>query len=71
MCLEVAKKVIAIYFSAGDSDKAPYTYDGRAYYKVENTTSLMPLEMFEERIKMGILRSLVGRKRLVHHSIPG
>lgn len=58
------KKVIAIYFSAGDSDKAPYTYDGRAYYKVENTTSLMPLEMFEERIKNGNPKKFSWEKKI-------
>ena len=47
------KKVIAIWFPAAGPAKAPYTYDGRPYYKVENTTSQMPLEMFEERIKIG------------------
>ena len=47
------KKVIAIWFPAGGAGKAPYTYDGRPYYKIENTTSQMPMEMFEERIKFG------------------
>lgn len=47
------KKVIAIWFPAGGPTKAPYTYDGRPYYKIENTTAPMPLEMFEERIKIG------------------
>ena len=31
---------------------APYTYDSRPYYKVENTTSVMPREMFDERIRL-------------------
>ena len=31
---------------------APYTYDNRPYYNVENTTSIMPREMFEEHIRL-------------------
>ena len=36
------KKVVAIYFPDRGRYETPYTYDGRAYYKVENTTALMP-----------------------------
>lgn len=46
------KLVIAIYFPAPIYDRTPYTYDGRPYYKVENTTMPMPREMFDERIRL-------------------
>ena len=46
------KKVIAIWFPAPVGYTAPYTYDNRPYYKVENTTSVMPRDMFEERIRL-------------------
>lgn len=46
------QKVIAIWFPAPVGFAAPYTYDNRPYYKVENTTSIMPREMFEERIRL-------------------
>ena len=36
------KKVIAIYFDPAEYSDVPYSYDGRPYYKVENTTTLMP-----------------------------
>ena len=45
------KKIIAIWFPGSDS-RGAYVFDGRPYYKVENTTSQMPLEMFEERIRV-------------------
>ncbi len=44
--------VIAIYFDPTTFTSAPYTYDGRAYYKLESTTSLMPRQMYEERLRM-------------------
>ena len=44
------QKVIAIWFPAPVGYVAPYTYDGRPYYKVENITKPMPREMFDERI---------------------
>lgn len=44
--------VIAIYFDPTTFTCAPYTYDGRAYYKLESTTSLMPRQMYEERLRM-------------------
>ena len=47
------RQEIAIWFPAAGPAKAHYTYDGRPYFKVENTTTQMPLEMFEERIKIG------------------
>lgn len=46
------QKVIAIWFPAPVPFTAPYTYDGRPYYKVENTTKLMPRDMFDERIRL-------------------
>ena len=46
------QKVIAIWFPAPMPFTAPYTYDGRPYYKVENTTKPMPREMFDERIRL-------------------
>lgn len=46
------KFVIAIHFKAPKAFEAPYTYDGRPWYKVENTTAQMPREMFDERIRL-------------------
>ena len=46
------QKVIAVWFPAPVGLAAPFTYDNRPYYKVENTTSIMPREMFEERIRL-------------------
>lgn len=43
--------VIGIYCDAAKFGDAPYTYDGRAYFKVESTTQLMPRSMFEERLR--------------------
>ena len=43
--------VIGIYAEPTKFGEAPYTYDGRAYYKVESTTALMPRSMFEERLR--------------------
>lgn len=43
--------VIGIHAEAAQFGDAPYTYDGRAYYKVESTTKLMPRSMFEERLR--------------------
>ena len=40
-----------IHCDASKFGDAPYTYDGRAYYKVESTTVLMPRSMFEERLR--------------------
>ena len=45
-------QVIAIKFPAPSAFSAPYTYDSRPYYKVENTTSIMPRELFEERLRL-------------------
>ncbi len=46
------KMVIAIYFPAPIYDRTPYTYDGKPYFRVENTTMPMPREMFDERIRL-------------------
>ena len=43
--------VIAMYFNPPAPMQAPYTFDSRPYYKVENTTAIMPREMFEARIR--------------------
>ncbi len=43
--------VIAIHCEPTKFADAPYTYDGRAYYKVESTTAQMPRSMFEERLR--------------------
>ena len=45
-------QVIAIYFDPTTFTNAPYTYDGRAYYKLESTTALMPRQMYEERLRL-------------------
>lgn len=44
--------VIAIYFDSNNFRNGPYSYDGRAFYKVESTTALMPRPMYEERLKL-------------------
>ena len=46
-----AKYIIAIWFPKPKPFSAPYTYDGRPFYKVENTTMLMPRDIFDERIR--------------------
>lgn len=43
--------VIGIHCDAAKFGDAPYTYDGRAYYKIESTTVQMPRSMFEERLR--------------------
>lgn len=44
--------VIAIYFDSNNFKNGPYSFDGRAFYKVESTTALMPRQMYEERLKL-------------------
>lgn len=44
--------VIAIYFDSNNFKNGPYSFDGRAFYKVESTTALMPRQMYEERLKI-------------------
>lgn len=46
------KHVIAIWFPAPVIYTPPYTYDGRPFYKVENTTMLMPRDIFDDRLRM-------------------
>ncbi|MCD8207575.1 MAG: ATP-dependent DNA helicase RecG, partial [Bacteroidales bacterium] len=40
-----------MYFEAFVAGHQPYTYRGCPYYKVESTTTRMPREMFEERVR--------------------
>ena len=44
--------MIAIYFDSNNFKNGPYSFDGRAFYKVESTTALMPRQMYEERLKL-------------------
>lgn len=44
--------VVAIYFDSNNFRNGPYSFDGRAFYKVESTTALMPRQMYEERLKI-------------------
>ena len=44
--------VVAIYFDSNNFKNGPYSFDGRAFYKVESTTALMPRQMYEERLKL-------------------
>lgn len=44
--------IIAIYFDPTSFTNAPYTYDNKAYYKLESTTSPMPQPMYEERLRL-------------------
>ena len=44
--------VIAIYFDSTNFKNGPYSFDGRAFYKVESTTAVMPRTMYEERLKL-------------------
>lgn len=44
--------VIAIYFDSNNFKNGPYSFDGRAFYKVESTTALMPRQMYEERLRL-------------------
>ena len=55
------QKIIAIWFPSPTVMAAPYTYDSRPYYKVENTTVVMPREMFDERSVLVIPKGLVGK----------
>jgi len=43
--------IIGLHCDAAKFGDAPYTYDGRPYYKVESTTVQMPRSMFEERLR--------------------
>ena len=50
--------VIGVHCDGAKFGDAPYTYDGRPYYKVESTTVLMPRSMFEERLRRSNPRDL-------------
>lgn len=43
--------VIALHFDRAVSKSGPYSFDGRAFYRVESTTSLMPRSLYEEKIR--------------------
>ena len=45
------RQLIAIHFDGSEEGHVPFTYNGRAYYKVESTTKLMPREMYDERLR--------------------
>ena len=45
------KQVVAIHFNGWKRGEAPSTYHGCPYYKVESTTSVMPREMYDERLR--------------------
>lgn len=44
--------VIAIYFDSNNFKNGPYSFDGRAFYKEDSTTVLIPRQMYEERLKL-------------------
>ncbi len=44
-------KVIAMHFDGWVWGERPHTFHGRPYYKVENTTKVMPHEMYDERVR--------------------
>lgn len=44
-------KVIAMHFDGWVWGERPHTFHGCPYYKVESTTKVMPLEMYDERIR--------------------
>jgi len=54
--IEVPEKpdfyVIAMYLKPPSPTSAPYTYDGRPYYKIENITVKMPRGLFDERVRL-------------------
>jgi ATP-dependent DNA helicase RecG len=57
--------VVAMYFDAPAPTQAPYTFDARPYYKVENTTAIMPREMFEARIRRSNPSMFAWEKRML------
>lgn len=67
--IELPKKpgfyVIALYFHSNLFAHSPYVFDGKPYYKVENTTSSMPLDMFEERIRLSNPRRFSWENRIL------
>lgn len=60
------KQVIAIYFDPKEYSDAPYTYDGRPYYKIENTTSLMPRQLYERLIRENHPEKFSWEKEICH-----
>lgn len=62
------RQVVAIWFPAPAAFTAPYTYDSRPYYKVENTTMIMPREMFDERIRLSNLKKFSWERTLCQNS---
>ena len=44
-------KVIAFHFKGWKWGEHPFTFRGRPYYKIESTTKIMPLEMYDDRIR--------------------
>ena len=63
------KKVIAIYFDPAEYSDVPYSYDGRPYYKVENTTTLMPRQLFERLIRENHPEKFSWEKEICHKAI--
>ena len=59
--------VIAIHCEPAKFGDAPYTYDGRAYYKVESTTVQMPRSMFEERLRRSNPSRFAWESQTTHH----
>lgn len=43
--------VIALRFERASTKSGPYSFDGRPFYRVESTTSLMPRVLYEEKIR--------------------
>ena len=58
------KQVIAIWFPAPVIYTPPYTYDGRPFYKVENTTMLMPRDKVQDTT--GAIRECGGKQCYSH-----
>ena len=44
-------QVVALHFEPWVWGRVPYTCNGRAYYKVESTTKVMPRDMYDERLR--------------------
>jgi len=45
------EQLIAMHFNGWAWGKHPYVYHGCPYYKPENTTKQMPLDMYDERVR--------------------
>lgn len=43
-------QVIAIHVDAAGYWSTPYTYDSKPYIRIESTTTVMPRDMFENRL---------------------